>query len=96
MWQARVCPYASPGALSPGLSSYPGVIMACPDDHLTGAEAASEFSFHRTWCNTQRTLGKLERLPCKHYRYRDVQKLEAECRKSGMVLRGRRAQYQAA
>lgn len=78
--------------LTRGLFAYPGVVnMACPDTHLTGAAAARRFGFHRTWCNTQRTLGHLQQQPCGHYLYRDVQRLEAQARASGMVLRGARA-----
>lgn len=73
-----------------------GDTMRCPNDHLSGADAARDFGFSRAWCNTQRYLGKLAQQPCGHYRYRDIQKREAETRASGMVLRGDRAQLRAA
>lgn len=73
-----------------GLFAYPGAVnMACPDDHLTGAEAGRRFGLSRTWCNTARYYGRLVQQPCGHYRYRDVQKAEAEARKTGMVRSGR-------
>lgn len=74
-----------------GLFAYPGVVMACPDDHITGADAARRFGFSRTWCNTARHRGKLRQRPCGHYSYREVQALELKARKTGMVLRGQRA-----
>lgn len=78
--------------LTAGLFAYPGVIVNCPDDHLTGAAAARRFGFSRSWCNTQRYLGRLaQQKPCGHYRYRDIQKAEREARESGMVRRGARA-----
>lgn len=89
------CAISAPKARKPchtaGLFAYPGVDMACPDDHLTGAAAGRRFGFHRTWCNTARTNGKLAQQPCGHYRYRDVQAAEREARESGMVRRGMRA-----
>lgn len=78
-----------------GHFAYPGVDMACPDDHLTGAAAARRFGFHRTWCNTQRFNGKLQQQPCGHYRYRDIQAADKRARNSGMVRRGARAQIAA-
>lgn len=63
--------------------------MACPDDHLSGAEAARIFGFSRTWCNTARYEKRLKQQPCGHYRYRDVQAADAKARLSGMVRSGR-------
>lgn len=86
------CAFSMPANRKPcrevGLFVYPGVVMACPDDHLTGAAAARRFGFSRSWCNTQRLLGYLIRQPCGHYRYRDIQKAELDARKTGMVRRG--------
>lgn len=62
--------------------------MACPDDHITGAQAARRFGFSRSWCNTQRYLGNLRQQPCGHYVYREIQELEAKVCKTGMVRRG--------